>query len=80
MSTTKAPTLFGKRMRTSLIGDWVLGAVRVYPAIYGGGYFANAYGWYSENRKSPQAAANDAERYLRRLHRALGKVVGHEGE
>ena len=87
MSTTKAPTLFGREMPSRpyfVTRAWFTkigpAEVRVVELFGNAGYRAHWPDGNGCDRSTPQAAANDAERYLRRLHRALGKVVGHEGE
>lgn len=87
----QAPTLFGKRMRWNKdaqswygTGEPLLRSLAIRSA---NNYGPHPYYWFELghwefglNRLTPQRAARDAERYLTRLHRALGKVVGSEGK
>lgn len=87
-STEKAPTLFGKRMRSQVQGSYYSAVIEpLHERIWVECIDSNEKEpqWFAERgchritrkpRSTPQAAARDAERYLRRLHTALGKVVG----
>lgn len=84
----QAPTLFGKRMRPSLDGgwEWTRGNmfVHVCPRTGPGWMWRFSVSYLlvrtGVDFRAPETAARDAERYLTRLHRALGKVVGSEGK
>lgn len=73
-----APVLFGKPMlpNWALLPMWHrdIGKLRVTVTNDRGMCIAGAGGWHSRIRKTPQAAANDAERFLRKLKRELERM------
>jgi hypothetical protein len=83
---TKAPTLFGKRMRwhptaASWYGTSGIGhGVAVRSQAGSDGKIRYWFEWdhfaFGNDRRTPQSAANDAERYLRRLKKQLERMMG----